>query len=154
MKAELTPVPRMLAHISPRIAAFVCALPLKEGLRILEIGCGSGAAAREVSRHVGNGFVLAIDRSGKAIRLAHAGSVQEINSGRLEFRQAAIEQFQLSPHDERFDIAFAIRVGALDGRHPEVGELATRNIRDALKPTGRLFIDGGNPLREISLHGG
>jgi len=142
----------MPAGVAPRIADFVSALPLKEGIRILEIGCGPGVAAREISRHIGNGFVLAIDRSEKAIRLARAGSVQEIESGRLEFRLASIEQFQLSSCDEPFDIAFAMRVGALDGRHPEAGKLAIKNIRAALKPTGRLFIDGGNPLREISLH--
>ena len=143
----------MPATVSPRIADFVNALPLKEGLRILEIGCGPGVAAREVSRLIGNGFLLAVDRSEKAIRLARAGSVQDIESGRLAFRQAAIEQFQLSSGDDLFDMAFAMRVGALDGRHPEASKLAIQNIRAALKPTGRLFIDGGNPLREISLHG-
>ena len=68
----------MPAAVSPRIADFVNALPLKEGLRILEIGCGPGVAAREVSRNIGSGFVLAIDRSEKAIRLARTGSEQEI----------------------------------------------------------------------------
>lgn len=141
----------MPAAVSPRIADFVSALPLKEGLRILEIGCGPGVAAREVSRNIGSGFVLAIDRSEKAIRLARTGSEQEIESVRLEFRQVAIEHLKLSARDELFDMAFAMRVGALDGRHPEVTRLAIKSIRAALKPAGRLFIDGGNPLREISL---
>ena len=140
------------ASVSPRIVHFVSALPLKEGLRVFEIGCGPGAAAREVSRRIGNGYVLAIDRSEKAIGLARTGSKLEIESGRLQFMQAAIEEFQLPSSDELFDMAFAIRVGALDGRHPDVGRLAIKNIRAALKPTGRLFIDGGNPLREIPLH--
>lgn len=130
----------MPAAVSPRIADFVNALPLKEGLRILEIGCGPGVAAREVSRNIGSGFVLAIDRSEKAIRLARTGSEQEIESGRLEFRQVAIEHLKLSARDELFDMAFAMRVGALDGRHPEVTRLAIKSIRAALKPTGRLFI--------------
>lgn len=50
-----------------------------------------------------------------------------------------------------FDIAFAIRVGALDGRHPAAGCLARARIAAALPPTGRLFTDGGEPLREIQL---
>lgn len=141
------------ASASPRIIDFVDALPLKKGLRILEIGCGPGAAAREVCQRIGNGYVLAIDRSEKAIGLARTGSKLAMESGRLEFRQAAIEKFQLSDTDELFDMAFAIRVGALDGRHPEVGRLAIERIKAALKPKGRLFIDGGNPLREILLHG-
>ncbi|WP_231564765.1 class I SAM-dependent methyltransferase [Paracoccus halophilus] len=132
----------------------MAALPLKDGLRILEIGCGPGVAAREICRLIGDGFVLAIDRSEKTIRLAQAGSEQEIASGRLEFRQAAIEEFLLSPHDDLFDMAFAMRVGALDGRHPGAGKLALEKIRAALKPRGRLFIDGGDPLQEIMLHDG
>ncbi len=51
----------------------------------------------------------------------------------------------------RFDIAFAMRVGALDGRHPEIGQRALERLRAALKPAGRLFIDTGHPVREIRL---
>lgn len=142
----------MTKGISPRISGFVEALPLTQGLRVLEIGCGPGAAAREVARRIGDGFVLAIDRSEKAIRLARAGSVNEVTSGRLDFRQVAIEDFELRASDDLFDIAFAIRVGALDGRHLEAGRLALKRIQAALKPGGRLFIDGGNPLKEIEFH--
>jgi len=144
----------MAAQISPRIAAFVNALPLRPGLRVLEIGCGPGVAAREVSRRIGDGFVLAIDRSDKAIGLARAGSASEMASGRLDFMVAAIEDFELETDAERFDLAFAMRVGALDGRHPAAGGLALARIRAALKPHGRLFIDDGEPLREIDFRGG
>ena len=50
-----------------------------------------------------------------------------------------------------FDFAFAIRVGALDGRHREIEKAVIHNIKKVLKPNGRLFIDGGNPLKEITL---
>ena len=50
--------------LSPRLAAIVNALPLRPGMRVLEIGCGSGAAARAVVRRVEGGIVLAIDRDG------------------------------------------------------------------------------------------
>ena len=63
----------------------------------------------------------------------------------------AIEHFELPPGVEPFDLAFAVRVGALDGRHPELQRDAVRNIRRALAPHGRLYIDGGNPLRELEL---
>ncbi|MDX8446846.1 class I SAM-dependent methyltransferase [Mesorhizobium captivum] len=144
----------MAAGISERISAFVEALPLKPGLRVLEIGCGPGVAARAVARRVGHGFVLAIDRSEKAIRSARAGSADEIASGYLDFRHAAIEDFALRPNEALFDIAFAMRVGALDGRHPEAGRAALARIKAALKPGGRLFIDGGDPLKEIELDSG
>ncbi len=64
--------------ISPRIASYVDALPLRAGMRVLEIGCGPGVAAREVSRRIGNGTIIAIDRSAKAIDLAKKGSVSEL----------------------------------------------------------------------------
>jgi tRNA A58 N-methylase Trm61 len=54
--------------LSPRLSAIVDALPLEPGLRVIEIGCGPGAAAREVANRVGpSGHVLAVDRSAKAI---------------------------------------------------------------------------------------
>ena len=42
-------------------------------------------------------------------------------------------------------------VGALDGRHPELEARAHRNIVRALVPGGRLFTDGGAPIREVTL---
>jgi hypothetical protein len=73
-------------------------------------------------------------------------------SGALRFRHVAIEDLELEPGEAQYDIALAVRVGALDGRHPEAEIRARRRIAAALAPTGRLFIDGGDPLREIRLH--
>lgn len=137
--------------LSPRLAAAVDALPLQPGLRVLEIGCGPGAAAREVARRIGAGHVLGIDRSAAAIRQAIAGAEPEIAAGHLSFRQAAIEDFRLSPGEAPYDLAFALRVGALDGRHPDIEEAALRSIAGALRRGARLFIDGGDPLREVEL---
>lgn len=141
----------MTRELSPRLAAIVDALPLRPGMRILEVGCGPGAAARAVACRIGDGHVLAIDRSDRAIRQARAASVQEIASGRMEVRHAAIEEFGLLPGEAGFDLVFAIRVGALDGRHPEIQGQALERIARALAPGGRLFIDGGSPLREIEV---
>lgn len=137
--------------LSPRLMAVVDALPLRDGLRVLEIGCGPGAAAREVARRIGGGHVLAIDRSAKAIAQALAASQPQIAAGRLSFRRVAAEDLVLESGEEPFDIAFAVRVGALDGRHPEAGRRALERIAAALKPGGRVLIDGGDPLREIQL---
>lgn len=140
-----------LTKLSPRLAAIVRALPLRPGLRVLEIGCGPGAAARAVLERVGDGKVLAIDRSAKAIAQALAGSGELLAGGRLEFRRVAVEDLMLEDGEMRYDLAFAVRVGALDGRHPQAWEPALARIRAALTPRGRLFVDGGDPLREIRL---
>ena len=136
---------------SPRLLAIVDALPLRPGLRVLEIGCGPGAAAREVAARIGTGHVLAIDRSAKTVAQARAGSQAEIEAGRLSVRQASAETFELADGEAPYDLAFAVRVGAFDGRHPEAGALARRRIAAALVPGGRLFIDGGDPLLEVPL---
>ncbi|WUI03663.1 class I SAM-dependent methyltransferase [Spirillospora sp. NBC_00431] len=135
--------------LSPRLAKIVDALPLAPGTRVLEIGCGPGAAARAVAARLDTGHILAIDRSAKAIEQAKAACADEIASGRMSVRQAAIEDFTLEPGEAPFDLVFAVRVGALDGRHPEAGRAAMRRIAAVLAPGGRLLIDGGDPLREL-----
>jgi SAM-dependent methyltransferase len=137
--------------LSARLAAVVEALPLRSGIRVLEIGCGPGAAARAIAHRIGDGHILAIDRSAKAIQQARAAARDEIASGRMSVRQVAVEDFSLAPGEAPFDIAFAVRVGALDGRHPELQQRALQRIARALAPNGKLFIDGGNPLRQLEL---
>lgn len=140
-----------MGTISKRLYEIVEALPLRDGIRVLEIGCGTGAMAREISKRIVNGCVVAIDRSDKAIKQAVSGSKIEINTGKLSYRLIPIEDFELQPEEKPFDIAVAIRVGALDGRHPEIEKQALTKITKALTQNGKLFIDGGNPLKEISL---
>jgi cyclopropane fatty-acyl-phospholipid synthase-like methyltransferase len=144
----LWPVPRGL---SPRLAAIVDALPLQPHSRVLEIGCGPGAAARAVARRLTTGHILAIDRSATAISQAETAAPEEIMSGRMSVRQVSAEHFVLQPHEEPYDIVFAVRVGALDGRHPEAGQQVLQRIASATKANARLFIDGGDPLRELPI---
>lgn len=135
--------------LSPRLAAIVDALPIAPDLRILEVGCGTGAAARVIAARLDTGHILAIDRSAKAVAQARSASAAEIASGRMSVRQCAIEDFESAPGEGPFDLVFAVRVGALDGRHPEAGRKAMSRIAAALAPGGRVFIDGGDPLREV-----
>lgn len=137
--------------LSPRLAEIVDALPLTPGMRVLEIGCGPGAAARAVAARLDGGRILAIDRSAKAIAQAASAAADEIASGRMSVRCAAIEDFTPEPGEAPFDLVFAVRVGALDGRHPEAGRRAMPRIAAVLAPGGRLFVDGGDPLREVPL---
>ncbi len=141
----------MANKLSKRLAEIIDALPLSDGIRVLEIGCGPGVAAREISKRIGNGYILGIDRSIKAIQQAIEGSKAEIESGRLTFEHVSAENFELKANEPLFDIAFAVRVGALDGRHPELEKQALTQITKALKKNGKFFIDGGDPLKEISL---
>jgi ubiquinone/menaquinone biosynthesis C-methylase UbiE len=141
-----------MATPSDRIALAVAALPIRSGMRVLEIGCGPGVAARAVLERVGDtGFVLGIDRSSTAITQAERGSSAGISSGRLAFRTVAAEEFVLATDESLFDLAFALRVGALDGRHPDAGRMALAHIVAVLRPGGKLFVDTGNPMAEVPL---
>lgn len=118
---------------------------------MLEIGCGPGVAARLVSQKLKTGMILAIDRSEKTIAAAIAGSEEEIATGRLAFRCVAIEDFVLERGEPQFDLAFAMRVGALDGRHPELEARALGRLKAALAPGAVLVIDDATPLSAADL---
>jgi cyclopropane fatty-acyl-phospholipid synthase-like methyltransferase len=137
--------------LSPRLAAIVDALPLRPHSRVLEIGCGPGAAARAVADRLVTGHILAIDRSASAIAHARTAAAEQIASGRMSVRRVAIEDFVLEPGEVPYDVVFAVRVGALDGRHPKAGERALQRIAAATTDGARLFIDGGAPLRELPI---
>ncbi|MCV7191263.1 methyltransferase domain-containing protein [Mycolicibacterium brumae] len=141
----------MVAGLSARLAAIVDALPLRPGMRVLEIGGAPGAAAKAVAHRVGDGHVLVVDRSARGVALIERNAAGEIDAGLLSVRCVAIEDFALEPGEARFDIAFAVRVGAFDGRHPRAGVLAKSRVAAVLAPGGRLYIDGGDPLKEIHL---
>ena len=138
----------MATGISPRLRAIVDALPIGPANRVLEIGCGPGAAARAVARRLTTGHVLATDRSPTAIAQARRGSAPEIASGRMSVR-SVVEDLALDDGEEPYDLVFAIRVGALDGRDPTTGIRALQRIAAVTGPDARLFVDGGDPLREI-----
>jgi SAM-dependent methyltransferase len=141
-----------VAALSPRLAAIVDALPLAPGMRVLEIGGAPGAAAKAVCARVApGGHVLVVDRSAAGVALVERNAAREIAAGLLSVRRAAAEEFALLAGEAPFDLAFAVRVGAFDGRHPAAGVRARERVRRALVPGGRLLVDGGSPLREVDL---
>jgi SAM-dependent methyltransferase len=139
------------ARLSDRLAAVVDALPLRPGMRVLEIGGAPGAAAKAVAGRIGDGHILVIDRSAAGVARTERNAATEIAAGRLSVRHVAAEDFGLLPGEPPFDLAFAVRVGALDGRHPQAGVRARKRIAAALTPTGQLFIDDRNRLRPVEL---
>ncbi|MGW9588578.1 methyltransferase domain-containing protein [Microbacterium sp. NPDC055455] len=138
--------------LSPRLQAVVDALPLRPGMRVLEVGGAPGAAARAVAARVGpDGHVLVLDRSATGIRQIQANCDSEIAGGTLSVLHAPVEDFALPAGVAPFDLAFACRVGALDGRHRRLYEPALANLRRALKPGAVLYVDTGSPLTAIAL---
>ena len=89
---------------SDRIRAFVDALPLRPGLRVLEIGCGPGAAPRLVTGRIAPGFILAIDRSARATDQARQGSADPIAAGLMDVRAIPAEDLVLAKGEAPFDL--------------------------------------------------
>lgn len=142
----------MPSPTSDRLLRVVDALPLGPGMRVLEVGGAPGAAAREVAARVRpNGHVLVIDRSTAGIRRTRANCREEIAAGLLSTLCAPVEDFTLGHEILPFDLAFACRVGALDGRHPRLYAAALANIGRAVAPGGTLYIDTGSPLTAVQL---
>lgn len=139
-------------RLSDRLRRVVDALPLEPGLRVLEVGGSPGSAAREVAARVGHyGHVLVLDRSPAGIARTRRACAALIDEGRMSTLCAPVEDFVLDPDIEPFDLAFACRVGVLDGRHPEGYRLALRNLRRAVGAAGSLYVDTGDPVRQVLL---
>jgi SAM-dependent methyltransferase len=141
-----------VSSLSPRLLAALDALPLRPGLRVLEVGCGPGALLRAIAQRVGpTGVALGVDRSDAAVAAVRSGSAAEIAAGILDVRRTPIEEFALEPGEASYDLAVALRVGVLDGRHPALEGAALTAIASALTPGGTLYVDGGDPLRTVAL---
>ena len=139
-------------QLSPRLAEIVDALPIRPGMRVLEIGGAPGIAARAIVERIPEVHVLVIDRSEKGVAQMERLAAAEIAAGRMSVRCIPAEEFELAPGEAPYDLAFAIRVGALDGRHPPAGEQVRDRMSAALVPGGKLLVDGGDPLREFALN--
>lgn len=138
-------------RLSPRLRAVVDALPLRPGLRLIEVGGAPGAAAREIARRVGpQGHVLILDRSAAAVAATERACAEEIAAGTISVRLASAETATLLPGEPLYDLAFACRVGVLDGRHPEARGRALAHLREMLAPGGPVLVDIGDPLRDLT----
>lgn len=129
------------ADLSPRLRAVADALPLRPGMRVLEIGSGTGALARELAQR--GCQVVAIDRSPRAHAIAVRGG------GGPDFRNVAIEDFALADGEAPFDLVVAVRVGSLDGRHP--GEAAHARIATVTRRGSRLYVERDGELAETDI---
>jgi hypothetical protein len=68
----------------------------------------------------------------------------------MSVRLTSVEEATLSAGEAPYDLAFACRVGVLDGRHPARESEALDRLWRMLTPGGRIFVDTGEPLGEVS----
>lgn len=111
--------------------------------RVLEIGCGPGAAASLICPALtGTGRLLAVDRSDVAVRRTAERNADHVAAGRLDVRLGDLAS--LSVPDDGFDVAFTLNVNLFWTRDPGP-ELDV--LRRALAPGGVLHVlyGGGVP---------
>ncbi|HEX6684656.1 MAG TPA: class I SAM-dependent methyltransferase [Candidatus Limnocylindrales bacterium] len=120
--------------VPDRVRRAVKALSIRPADRILEVGCGNGAAVALVCERLRTGRIVAIDRSTPMIALAKQRNEKHVASGTASFR--AIDLVAL-PTVETFDKVFAVNVNTF-WRRPVPRELAL--LKKLLRPKGSLFL--------------
>ncbi len=135
LKAHLSPDTDAASYKPDTIAAICCHLPcamgLKKGAAIVDLGCGPGLYARELT---GQGYsVTGIDRSERSIR--YAG---ELNEGReaVFVNASYLQPFGVNCFDAAVMISKDYGVLALKQRR-----VFLSNVHDALKPGGYFALD-------------
>ncbi|MFC0678482.1 class I SAM-dependent methyltransferase [Lysobacter korlensis] len=126
--------------VPARIRWAVERLPVELLSSVLEIGCGSGAAAQLVCDLLDPGTLTALDRSETAIRRTAERNPDHLASGRL--RLVTGELASLDADVGAFDLAFAVNVNLFWTRDP-AAELAV--LDHVIRPGGtlHLFYDAG-----------
>ncbi|MCL4396082.1 MAG: class I SAM-dependent methyltransferase [Chloroflexi bacterium] len=116
-------------YMQKRLIALV---PLKPGICLLDIGCGTGWAVRYVARSLDEqGEFYGIDLAPKMIERARENSR---DYDRVHFMSANVESMSFA--DDFFDVAICTN----SFHHYPNPQTALYQIRRILKPGGRLYI--------------
>lgn len=113
-------------------AAYLDLLGVKEGERVLDVGCGSGAVTREIARRVGaTGRVVGLDASPALLFVARELAQEAGLGDRVEFREGSV--LALPFPDGAFDAAIAVtvlsHVPGGEGAIPELARVTRRGGR-------------------------
>lgn len=91
-----------------RLAWAVAILDIDPADRLLEIGCGRGAAVALACESLGGGTIAAIDRSRVMTAAARRRNAAQIAAGRATVRTVSLADARFG--DARFDKIFAVNV--------------------------------------------
>ena len=115
--------------------------PSLQGLRVLDLGCGTGALAREL-RNLGACEVIAVDLSERMLAEARTRTPDE----QIIFRRADLETF--APEPDGFDLV----VSSLALHYLADFAALARRTKAALRPGGRFVFSVEHPI--FTAHGG
>ena len=116
---------------------------IQPGEQVLDVGCGTGTLALEVSRRVGSiGRVVGVDPSSEQI--AHARSKGARRNVPVEFQIGVIEQLAFA--DQTFDVVLTTLM--MHHVQASLKRQGLAEIARVLKPGGRLIIADFKPKQE------
>jgi SAM-dependent methyltransferase len=121
--------------VPERLRSAVAALDVRPGDRVLEVGGGRGVAAGLICERLGEGRLLAIDRSETATAAAAARNAAHVDAGRAVFTALALAD--LGSDAGPFDKALAVNVNVF-WTGPATRELDV--LRRVLAPGGVLLL--------------
>jgi SAM-dependent methyltransferase len=136
---ELQRLTRQEQIIGPITERLLRHAGLKEGMRVLDLGCGAGGVSLIAADIVGQrGSVVGIDRSEEAIKTAKS-RIQEMGLRQVDFRLGSADAFSF---DQTFDMA----IGRYILIHQPQPTVFIRAIKRHVRPGGVIA------FHEISLH--
>jgi len=116
-------------------AAYLDLLGVKEGERVVDIGCGSGVVTRDIARRVGEaGRAVGVDPSPQFLAVARELAQAAGFGGQVEFREGSA--LHLPFPDGAFDVAVAVTVLS----HTPGGEGAIPEMARVVRPGGRVGV--------------
>jgi SAM-dependent methyltransferase len=119
---------------SPLAGWALSLLDLEPGDRILEVGCGAGAAVHKLQSQLPNSTIAAVDHSSTMIRQARRLNEGAVRAGHLSLLQAAASGLPFA--DGAFDKVFTINSVQY---WPEFGE-NLKEIHRVLRPGGVVLL--------------
>jgi trans-aconitate methyltransferase len=136
-----------VAHeIAERLVWAVNTLEIEPSDRLLEIGCGHGAAVSLICGQLTDGTITALDRSETMIRAAASRNLGHASAGKARFHTAELDKTNWGP--ERFNKIFAVNVNLFWMKPAKELNI----IRTLLLPGGSVYLFNQPPTAGKIVH--